>query len=124
MKIVLYKLRPLHRDRIRKMSIAASDPGRIRAPRRRVEMNDLGQCVDASIGSARAMHPNGMARHSGQRRFQVILHGASGRLRLPSLEGGTIVLEAEDDSHCTAAAKPISRAANVATAIASCQPSP
>ncbi|MEY4524791.1 MAG: hypothetical protein RIR57_161 [Bacteroidota bacterium] len=66
--------------------------------RRRVEMGDLREGVDAGIRAARAIEPQRLFRNLGQGLRDEILHGVSTDLRLPAVIRASVVGNGEFES--------------------------
>lgn len=61
------------------------------ASARDIDMGDLSERVDASVGSAGAMNHDALSTELRERAFEIILDAICGGLTLPSAKGAPIV---------------------------------
>lgn len=90
-----------HADRPGEFGIEGGEPvpGAHGECGRRIEMGRLGERVDASIGAAGAVDADGLAGDGGGGLFKQVLDGVSPGLRLPAVEGASVIGKGESQSH-------------------------
>ena len=89
---------PAHRNRWRQIGIKAARPRKHVALQFGIEMDDLLQSVHPGVGAPGTGCQDLGLRELPQRCLQFILHRVARRLRLPTLPGGTVVLNSEGDA--------------------------
>jgi hypothetical protein len=79
--------------------VGAAHPGELLALQLRVEVDHLHQAMHAGVGAAGADGGEGDGGEALEGGFEVVLHGAAGRLALPAVVGLAVVADAEGDPH-------------------------
>jgi hypothetical protein len=69
-------------------------------------MNDLAECVNASIGAPCAYRVDRLTGNARKGAFQVILNAATGELSLPAAKSRAVVLDPQSYSHACHRAGP------------------
>ena len=100
MELILHRCRPLHRNRGRQRGVHPAHPGRVRTHRVGIEMRDLRAGVHARVGAPRPADADRVVRDHRQRPLQMILDSIARWLRLPAVERGAVISDADRDAHC------------------------